>query len=151
MKVGVPATISMGDMPGHTIAGQITRTSDAIDPKARTFRAELDIPNPDRRLVAGLYVQVGFKLQDSGMSQVPAAALVFSSAGPKVAVVESDGAVKFQPVTIGRDDGDKVALSSGVMDGDRLVLNISNQIVAGEKVRVSGDRAPVSSVALRSP
>jgi RND family efflux transporter MFP subunit len=151
MKVGVPATISTGDMPGHTIDGHITRTSDAIDPKARTFRAELDIPNPDRRLVPGLYVRVGFKLQNSGMSQVPAAALLFSAEGPKVAVVESDGSVKFQPVTIGRDDGDKVELSSGVMDGERLALNISNQIVAGERVRVSGDPAPVSSVALRAP
>ena len=151
MKVGVPATISTGDTSGHTIAAHVTRTSDAIDPKARTFRAELDIPNPDRRLVAGLYVQVGFKLQDSGMSQVPAAALLFSAGGPEVAVVGSDGSVRFQSVTIGRDDGDKVELSSGVADGDRLVLNISNQIVAGEKVRVSGDQSPVSSVALRTP
>jgi RND family efflux transporter MFP subunit len=151
MKVGVPATISTGDVAGDTISGHITRTSDAIDPKARTFRAELDIPNPDRRLVPGLYVQVGFKLENSGMSQVPAAALVFSAGGPKVAVVGSDGTVQFRPVTIGRDDGDKVELSSGVTDGERLVLNISNQIVAGDKVRVSGDQAPVSSVALRAP
>ena len=151
MKVGVPAKISTNDPSGQTIAGRITRTSDAIDPKARTFRAELDIPNPDRRLVAGLYVQVGFQLQNSGMSQVPAAALVFSAGGPNVAVVERDGTVRFQPVTIGRDDGDKVELSSGVTDGERLVLNISNQIVAGEKVRVSGGGPPGSSVALRDP
>jgi len=148
MKVGVPATISTNDLSGHTIPGHITRTSDAIDPKARTFRAELDIPNPDRRLIPGLYVQVGFQLQNSGMSQVPAAALVFSAAGPKVAVVEGDGAIRFQPVTIGRDDGDKVELSAGVTDGERLVLNISNQIVAGEKVRVSGDEPAGSSVAM---
>jgi RND family efflux transporter MFP subunit len=151
MRVGVPATISTNDLSGHTIAGHITRTSDAIDPKARTFRAELDIPNPDRRLVAGLYVQVGFQLQNSGMSQIPAAALLLSAGGPKVAVVESDGTVRFQSVTIGRDDGDKVELSSGVTDGERLVLNISNQIVAGEKVRVSGEQSPGSSVALRAP
>jgi RND family efflux transporter MFP subunit len=150
MKVGVAATISTDDLSGHTIAAQITRTSDAIDPRARTFRAELDIPNPDRRLVAGLYVQVGFQLQNNGMSQVPAAALVFSAGGPKVAVVEGNGSIRFQPVTIGRDDGDKVELSSGVADGERLVLNISNQIVAGEKVRVSGDQSPASSVALRA-
>jgi len=151
MKVGVPATISTDDLAGHSIAGHITRTSEAIDPKARTFRAELDIPNPDRRLVSGLYVQVGFQLQNNGMSQIPAAALVFSAGGPKVAVVGGDGSVRFQPVTIGRDDGDKLELSSGVTDGERLVLNISNQIVAGEKVRVSGDQSPGSSVALRAP
>ena len=151
MKVGVAATISTGDLTGHTIAGRITRTSDAIDPRARTFRAELDIPNPDRRLVAGLYVQVAFQLQNNGMTQIPAAALMFSAGGPKVAVVERDGTIRFQPVTIGRDDGDKVELSSGVSDGERLVLNVSNQIVAGEKVRVSADQSPGSSVALRAP
>jgi len=147
MKVGVAAKIFTNDLAGQGIAGRITRTSDAIDPKARTFRAELDIPNPDRRLVPGFYVQVAFQLQNSGMSQVPAAALVFSAGGPKVAVVTADDSVRFQPVTIGRDDGDKVELSSGVAEGDRLVLNISNQIVAGEKVRVSSDEPPGSSVA----
>ena len=147
MKVGVAATISTDDLSGRTIVGHITRTSEAVDPKARTFRAELDIPNPGRRL----YVQVGFQLQNNGMSQIPAAALLFSAGGPKVAVVEGDGSVRFQSVTIGRDDGDRVELSSGVTEGERLVLNISNQIVAGEKVRVSGDQSPGSSVALRAP
>jgi RND family efflux transporter MFP subunit len=139
MKVGVPAKIYLQSSTSPAIDGHITRTSDAIDPKARTFRAEVDIPNPDRRLVAGLYVQVGFQLHDNGMSQVPAAALVFSTAGPRVAVVGNDGSVRFQAVTIGRDDGNKVELSSGVRAGDRLVLNISNQIVDGDKVRVSAE------------
>jgi RND family efflux transporter MFP subunit len=149
MKVGVAAKIFTGEPSEQPIVGHIARTSDAIDPKARTFRAELDIPNPDRRLVAGLYVQVAFQLQNGGMTQVPAAALVFSAGGPQVAVVAGDGSVRFQPVTIGRDDGDKVELSSGVTDGERLVLNISNQIVAGQKVRVSGDEPAGSSVAMR--
>ncbi len=150
MKVGVPAQISANDSSGQTIAGTITRTSDAVDPKARTFRAELDIPNPDRRLVPGLYVQVSFQLQNSGLSQVPAAALVFRSSGPKVAEVASDGTVRFRAVTIARDDGDSVELSSGVANGQRLVLNISNQITEGEKVRVSGDEDSGSAVALRT-
>jgi len=149
MKVGVPARISAGDSAGRSIAGTIARTSDAIDPKARTFRAELDIPNTDGRLVPGLYVQVSFQLPNSGMSQVPAAALVFSAGGPKVAVVASDDTVRFRDVTIGRDDGDKVELRSGVSDGERLVLNISNQIAEGEKVRVSSDKPPPSNKAIR--
>jgi RND family efflux transporter MFP subunit len=151
MKVGVAAKISTNASAEQTITGTIARTSDAIDPRARTFRVELDIPNPERRLVAGLYVQVSFQLQDHGMSQVPAAALIFGPGGPKVAVVGRDGAVRFQAVTIGRDDGENVELSSGVSDGQRLVLNISNQITAGAKVRVSGDEARGSSVALRDP
>jgi membrane fusion protein, multidrug efflux system len=152
MRPGVHAQISADTLGGGPpISGTITRTSNAVDPQARTFRAELDIPNPERRLVPGLYVQVAFQLENKGTSQVPAASLVFSPTGPKVAVVSADGTVRFQAVTIGRDDGDKVELSSGVADGDRLVLNISNQIAEGEKVRVGGDAdKSTSNVAMRA-
>jgi RND family efflux transporter MFP subunit len=150
MKVGVPASISSADLSGQPITGAITRTSDAIDPQARTFRVEVDIPNADRRLVPGLYVQVAFQLQNGGMSQVPAAALLFSPQGPRVAVVDGDAKVRFRAVTIGRDDGDKVELSSGVSNGERLVLNISNQIFEGEQVRVSNEAAAATDAALRA-
>jgi RND family efflux transporter MFP subunit len=150
MKVGVPASISSNDLSGRPITGAITRTSDAIDPQARTFRVEVDIPNPDRRLVPGLYLQVAFQLQNGGMSQVPAAALLFGSQGPRVALVDGDATVRFRAVTIGRDDGDKVELSSGVSNGDRLVLNISNQIFEGEQVRVSNDALPASNSSMRA-
>jgi hypothetical protein len=151
MKVGVPAKISTDDTAsGQPITGAITRTSDAVNPQARTFRVEVDILNADRRLVPGLYVQVAFQLENGSASQVPAAALVFQAGGPKVAVVDSDGTVHFRAVTIARDDGDRVELSSGVSDNDRLVLNISNQIVDGEKVRVSNDTRPVPVATTRA-
>jgi len=152
MRAGVRAQIFADTLSGGPpISGSITRTSNAVDPKARTFRAELDIPNPDGRLVPGLYVRVAFQLANNGMTQVPAAALVFSPTGPEVAVVSADNTVRFRPVTIGRDDGEQVELSSGVSDGDRLVLNISNQIAEGEKVQVGAqDGVPASSVAMRA-
>jgi hypothetical protein len=80
------------------------------------------------------------------MYQVPAASLTFTPSGPKVAVVSPDNLVQFRPVTIGRDDGDHVELSSGVASGDRLVLNISNQIADGQRVRIAeGGAAPTGT------
>jgi RND family efflux transporter MFP subunit len=150
MKVGVPAQVIPSDSPGATIAGAITRTSNAIDPRARTFRAELDIPNSDHRLVTGQYVQVAFALQNRDSKQVPAAALVFRTGDPEVARVADDGSVHFHPVTIARDDGDTVELSSGVSKGDRLVLNINSTITEGQKVRVNGaDLTQDATVAMR--
>ena len=141
MREGVPAQIAVAGR-AKPIEGRITRTSDAIDPRARTFRAELDIPNPDGGLVPGLYVKVGFQLQSKGYLEVPAAALVFRSSGPQVAVVAADDTVHFSPVTIGRDDGGVVALSSGVAPGDRVALNVSSQVTEGATVRVNDpDRA----------
>jgi RND family efflux transporter MFP subunit len=137
MKAGVPAQIRIADSSAAPVTGKITRTSDAVNPMARTFRAEIDIPNPQHQLVPGLYVQVAFQLNNAGMYQVPAASLTFTPSGPKVAVVTANNQVQFRPVTIGRDDGDHVELSSGVAAGDRLVLNISNQIGDGQHVEVA--------------
>lgn len=151
MKAGVPAKILVSDSVTPPIDGSITRTSESVNPEARTFRAELDIANADRKLVPGLYVQVAFQLDNSGMHQVPAASLVFTPDGPKVAVVSADNKVQFRLVTIGRDDGDHVELSSGVSDGDRLVLNISNQIGEGQQVHIAVDSpGPPAGTAGRS-
>jgi hypothetical protein len=68
---------------------------------------------------------------------VPAAALLFRTRGPQVAVVGPDNTVKFHNVTIARDDGNVVELGSGVAAGDRVVLNVSSQIIDGEKVQIS--------------
>ena len=52
----------------------------------------MDIPNPKRRLVAGLYVQVAFQLQQQRPESGAGRELWCSRAGgPKVAVVDSDG------------------------------------------------------------
>jgi RND family efflux transporter MFP subunit len=150
MKVGVPARIIGSDSAGTLATGQIARTSAAIDPRARTFRAEIDIPNPDHRLVPGQYVQVAFALHNRESNQVPAAALVYRSGDPEVAELAHDGSVHFHPVTIARDDGDTVKLSSGVSKGDRVVLNISSAITEGERVRVSGADALSSATVAMS-
>lgn len=150
MKTGVPATISGSGINGKPLEGHISRTSDAIDPRARTFRAEVDLPNPSRQLVPGLYVQVAFQLQNDGFYQIPAAALSFRSDGPTAAVVQSDGTVAIRHVVIARDDGDTVELSSGVRDGEQLILNLNSQIVAGEKVLINHPDV-AHAVAMRSP
>ena len=137
MQPGVEAQITASNIANHVFAGKITRTADAIDPKARTLRVEVDIPNHDQALVPGMYVDVGFEIPTGGLPQVPAAALVFRSGGPEVALIDQGQHVKFQKVTIARDNGNSVEISSGLKTGDVLALNISSQITEGDKVQIS--------------
>lgn len=150
MKNGVAGQLLLGDAAGSAISGRITRTSEAINPQARTFRVEMDLPNPNHRLVSGLYVQVAFQLPNAGLYSVPAAALIFTPQGPTVAAVDARGFVHFKPVTIARDDGDQVELGTGVNAGDLLALNISNQIVDGQKVRPLADAAQAPAASTRA-
>ena len=114
---------------------RVTRTSQALNPQARTLRVEVDIPNADAQFVPGMYVQAAFGLPARGLVQVPAAALLFRASGPQVARVDASGHIAFRAVTIGRDDGSVVELASGIAAGDLLALNLSSQIGDGEAVQ----------------
>jgi RND family efflux transporter MFP subunit len=137
MKIGGIANITASNIAGQVFAGKIARTADAIDPKARTLRVEVDIANPKQVLVPGMYVDVSFAISANGMLQIPPAALLLRTNGSQVAVVGKDNRVRFHKVVIVRDNGNSVELGSGIAAGDRVVLNISSQISEGEKVDVS--------------
>jgi RND family efflux transporter MFP subunit len=137
MAVGLHAVVTANDLPGQSFDGTIARTSHAIDPNARTLRVEVDIPNPEEKLVPGMYVEVTFDLKAKGLAEVPPAALVFRARGPQIAVVNDAGIITFRDVTIARDDGNVVKIASGVSPGDKVVLNISSDIANGDKVTVA--------------
>ena len=149
-KAGVPAEIRSTGSPGGVVAGKITRSAESINAQARTMRVEVDIPNADHLLLPGTYVNVAFRLQPRGLVEVPAAALVFRPNGTQVARVDENGKIAFLDVTIARDNGSLVELGSGVKPGDRLVLNISSQIAAGESVTANeADAAAGRSLAAK--
>jgi RND family efflux transporter MFP subunit len=144
MHPGVPAEIRASGAVGGVFAGYIARSAESISAQARTMRVEVDMPNVDHRLVPGMYVTVAFRLQPRGLVEVPAAALIFRAGGTQVAQVDANNKIEFENVAIARDNGSMVELASGVKPGDRLVLNISSQIGAGEPVTAS-EAAPAAS------
>lgn len=137
MQPGVEAKITASNIADRVFVGKIARTADAIDQRARTLRVEVDIPNDKQILVPGMYVDVGFEIPTRGLPQVPAAALVFRSSGPQVALVDQNKHVRFHSVTIARDNGNTVEIGSGIKAGDVLALNITSQISEGDKVEIS--------------
>jgi RND family efflux transporter MFP subunit len=134
MKAGVPAEIRSTGSAADVFTGTITRSAESINAQARTMRVEVDMPNANHALLPGTYVNVAFKLQPRGLVEVPAAALIFRPKATQVARVDARSKIEFQNVTIARDNGSLVELGSGVKPGDRLVLNISSQIAAGQSV-----------------
>ena len=137
MKKGVEAKIHASTMPDKEFAGTVARTSAAINTESRTLRVEVDLPNKDQVLVPGTYVDVSFALPSEGLMQIPAAALIFRTSGPEVAVIDQNHKVQFHKVTIARDNGGTLEVSSGLSNDDQVALNLSTQIVSGETVQIS--------------
>lgn len=134
MNAGVPAEIHATGAVGGVFNGKIARSAESLNAQARTMRVEVDMPNAKHYLVPGMYVRVGFQLPVRGSVEVPAAALIFRPTSTQVAKVNLDSKIEFVDVTIARDNGSLVELGSGATPGDRLVLNISSQIAAGQVV-----------------
>ncbi len=152
MRKGMAAKIRLSSAPGRSYTGTITRSAMAINPQARTMKVEVDLPNTDQSLVAGMYVDVVFGLPTRSLVQVPAAAMVFRASGPQVAVVDREGRVRFRAVSIARDDGSVVELGSGVDEGEKVALNISSQIADGQLVDPRESAPAASAVgALSAP
>ncbi len=134
--VGTSAAIYAPEHPTQLFNGDVARTSQSINVQARTLRVEVDLPNPDLKLLPGMYLQVEFHLQPQQGVQIPASALLFRASGPQVAVIEPGDTVKFTDVRIGRDNGNTLEIASGLSEGERVALNINNQITDGAKVTV---------------
>ena len=61
IKIGMEADIYVNALPGRNFHGVVTRTASAIDPTLGTLRVEVDVANPDKLLIPGMYVQVQLK------------------------------------------------------------------------------------------
>ncbi len=71
-----PAHVRVPALGGEIFAGAVTRTSWALDAKARTLRAEIDLPNPEGKLRPGMYSYATLVAERSGALTLPATALI---------------------------------------------------------------------------
>ena len=58
LQPGVSAVVHVPEMPDRSFPGTVTRIADALQPGSRTLLTEIDIPNPDGALSAGIYCTV---------------------------------------------------------------------------------------------
>jgi RND family efflux transporter MFP subunit len=55
---GLPAEVKLYGEAPLTVRGTVTRIATALDPTTRTMRVEIDLPNPEEKLLPGMYAQV---------------------------------------------------------------------------------------------
>jgi hypothetical protein len=80
---------------------------------------------------------VHIKLQSPSNSLiVPVNGVLFRSEGMSAAVVRGDH-VELQPITIGRDFGDSLEVTSGLSASDRIVINPPDSLMNGQKIQLA--------------
>jgi len=144
------AKIVLQEFPGQEFDGTVTRTAGALNPQSRTMQVEVQVPNHEGRLYAGMYGQVKFFLADENAPiVVPANAFLFRTEGPQVATIGKGDRIHWQNIHVGRDFGDRIEVLDGLKENTKVVMNPTDDLREGTQVEVkpTGESKPASSVA----
>lgn len=137
VQPGARADVLVRELPDGMFRGTVARNARALDAASRTLLTEVQIPNPKRVLLPGMYVEVRFAITNATPPLVaPANTLVIRSDGAEVAVVRPNHTVHYQKIELGRDFGDQVEVVAGLDNDAQLVVNPSDDIREGVEVRV---------------
>jgi len=134
---GAEADIIVPEMPGRKFPAKVVRTAGAIDTASRTLLTELDVDNASNEIISGSYIQVSFHdMNASPILVLPSNTLLFRSEGSQVGVVSPDGRVELHNLMLGRDLGANVEILSGIGPNDKVIINPSDSLVSGARVRM---------------
>jgi RND family efflux transporter MFP subunit len=61
---------------GEVFHGKVTRNARSLNPQSRTLRTEIDLPNAQRKLLPGMYVQATITVEHPNVWTLPASAIV---------------------------------------------------------------------------
>ncbi len=139
-NVGDLAEITLQAFPGETFTGSIARIARGLEPSTRTMLVEIDLPNPDGKLMPGMFGQATISL-DSRPNQValPAGAVRFDKKGRSyVYVVDDNSTIRVVDVVTGVDDGHQIEITSGLTGQENVVGPLLHRLSDGQTVNVEG-------------
>jgi RND family efflux transporter MFP subunit len=139
---GTQATISVPEHPGKTYRGTVEASSQAVDPTSGTTLMQLIVDNSAGEMMPGDYAGIHLQIAPAAhVLSVPSSALIFDAKGLSIATVGADNRVLLKPVSIERDLGAIVELSSGLAENDQVIENPPDGISNGDQVRLAGAAA----------
>jgi len=145
---GQVVNLTSDAFPGVKFSGQITAIDPRVDPSTRNFQAEATIPNPDRRLMPGMFARVAVVAgEKKRYLTLPQTAITYNPYGATVFLArkkEGDKTLTAQQsfVTVGPTRGDQVAILSGIEEGDMVVTSGQLKLVNGATLIVDNSVQP---------
>jgi cobalt-zinc-cadmium efflux system membrane fusion protein len=118
----LPAEVSVRAWPAQSFAGTVDFISPSIDEASRTVKLRVTVPNPDGRLLAGMFASVQVLLPGDGDALVlPMDAVLEDEGRSFVFAHHVDDYYVRRPVTTGRVWGDRIEITGGLRGDETIV------------------------------
>jgi len=123
LRQGGRAEVRFSAFPGEVFAGRIATVNPVVDPELRTARVTVLVPNPDGRVLPGMYARVSLEAREfPDRLLVPRSAILERDRRNMLFVYEGDdrgGLAKWRYVTTGLGNDQWVEIVEG--EGTELV------------------------------
>ena len=138
LKTGQPLEFSVAAFSKETFHGEVYFISPQINENLRTALVKARIPNPDRKLLGGMFASLNLTLQvrDSAIV-IPEPAIISNGDNFSVFVVDKDGKAQIRPVQVGIRLAGRAEVVKGLSAGEMVVVEGVQKIGPGSAVKLA--------------
>ena len=134
LRPGLAVSASSAGLPNRTFTGRVTTIDSRVDPVTRSITVRAEIPNPDDALRQGMFMTVKLEGEPEPALLVPEGAIVPERGRIFVFVVRDDIAER-REVRIGKRRPGDVEIVDGLADGDRVIVEGTQNVRDGSAVQ----------------
>lgn len=131
-----PSTITVEALPGESFNGKAIEKGVSADAVTHTYDIRILLDNPQQRLLPGMVAKV--MLQESDVAEAPLTLPVkaVQQATDKTLFVwvVRDGKARRQTVTVGKTNGNRIAVASGLAEGEKVIVEGYQKVGDGTPV-----------------
>jgi cobalt-zinc-cadmium efflux system membrane fusion protein len=123
VRVGAPASVTVGAYPGERFTGKVTYIAGVLDKETHAVPARIEVGNADGRLKPEMFATASIETGKAGAPSlsVPDTALILMQGQPTVFIADRGGYVP-HPVEPGDKLGGRTTIQSGLEAGDKVVV-----------------------------
>ena len=134
IQLGDPVTVRVDSLHGKTFAGTIARFTHEVEDKTRTMITEVEVANPDLKLMPGMYANVLLRVEKHLQALAIPSEAVAGEKSHTVFVLNREHQIEERAVQLGLELSDKFEVRSGLNEGDLVIAGSRAQFQIGEKV-----------------
>jgi RND family efflux transporter MFP subunit len=136
IRVGDPIKVHV-DALNRDSVGKVTRFADELNEETRTMHTEIDFQNPDGKLLPGMYVIATVpQVQGANILTLPVEAVeIKDNSEGTVLLVNAQNVLEERKVQLGVEGNTRIEITSGLHEGDRVVVGSRSEFRNGMKVR----------------
>ncbi len=141
VKIGQIAEAEIPSMPGVIWKGNVEYIYPELDPVTRTLRVRLRFDNSEEKLMPNMYAHVSiFGEEINDALSIPREALIRDAKQTRVIRALGEGRFQAQEIVVGIESGDRIEITSGLNEGDEVVISSQFLIDSESNLKASLQR-----------